>query len=402
MRHFDASTQDNIITDLGYANLATIYLKTEGGAEVVYANTQLLILDIYAQGAWGYTMWEKVGISMTTGFVPRCIIHSRSHGLIPRNLIGYIKSEDRIEIYVCAEMFTSDLQIHADGVAISNRVEIHNGAPIISYAELRDDIVFFDNDSKGYCDNAGQHNSLYLGRDLTAYFDSGRMSAAIADGSFENIYPGDYIIKDVTVNGTLYENVKFIVGDCDYYYMRGDTPTNKHHVLMISESNIGTAKLHNAGTSTNYVASTMFGTTMPLYAAGIEAAFTDEDNNNHVLTHRENLANGFDDNMASMAGAGRTGASSGWNYQSVSVNIPSEVMLYGTHIAGSSFFDIGNCNRQIAAMRLNPSLDHVASQSCWTRTAVAAAVYATSDAQGHENIANVGTSLGVRPYFLLT
>lgn len=58
--------------------------------------------------------------------------------------------------------------------------------------------------------NAGAHNALYREKDLTDYFRSGQMSIAIADGSFRNIFPGDYIIKSVTVNGTTYNDVKWI------------------------------------------------------------------------------------------------------------------------------------------------------------------------------------------------
>ena len=37
------------------------------------------------------------------------------------------------------------------------------------------------------------HNALFSGKDLTDYFNSGEMSKAIADGTFKNIYIGDYV-----------------------------------------------------------------------------------------------------------------------------------------------------------------------------------------------------------------
>ena len=58
--------------------------------------------------------------------------------------------------------------------------------------------------------SAPAHNALYRGKDLTDYFNSGEMSIAIANGSFENIFPGDYVIKSVTVNGTTYADTKWI------------------------------------------------------------------------------------------------------------------------------------------------------------------------------------------------
>lgn len=59
-------------------------------------------------------------------------------------------------------------------------------------------------------DSAPAHNAVFRSNDLTDYFNSGQMSEAIADGSFRNIFPGDCIIKSVTVNGTTYNNVKWI------------------------------------------------------------------------------------------------------------------------------------------------------------------------------------------------
>ena len=58
--------------------------------------------------------------------------------------------------------------------------------------------------------SAPAHNALYRGKDLTDYWNSGEMSIAIANGSFENIFPGDYVIKSVAVNGTTYADTKWI------------------------------------------------------------------------------------------------------------------------------------------------------------------------------------------------
>ena len=59
-------------------------------------------------------------------------------------------------------------------------------------------------------DNAPAHNAVFRSNDLTDYWNSGQMSIAIANGSFENIFPGDYIIKSVTVNGTTYSDRLFM------------------------------------------------------------------------------------------------------------------------------------------------------------------------------------------------
>ena len=48
-------------------------------------------------------------------------------------------------------------------------------------------------------DGAESHRRFYRGKDLTSAFDDGTFSASVADGSFRGIFPGDYIIRNVTV-----------------------------------------------------------------------------------------------------------------------------------------------------------------------------------------------------------
>ena len=57
---------------------------------------------------------------------------------------------------------------------------------------------------------------MWGGRDITAAFDAGTVSEHIANGSFKDIFPGDFITKQVTISGTTY-NVTWVVADCDYW-----------------------------------------------------------------------------------------------------------------------------------------------------------------------------------------
>ena len=251
----------------------------------------------------------------------------------------------------------------------------------------------------GHLDNAGSHNALYRGCDLTDYFDSGAMSAAIADGTFKNIYPGDYVIKSITVDDTTY-NVKWIVGDLNYHLHKGDTETTKHHVLMFPEGVLGTARMNPTNTTKGgYLGSEMWTTTIPKYAAAIQSAFGTE----HVLSHRELLSNGID-NVASGGYGGWTGASSEWSWTVVIANLFNENMVYGSKCFGSSCYDIGDCNTQIAAMRHNESLtfSRTGSGWYWLRSVIYSTTFADA---GHYGLTRNGAGYSgghVRPYFLLT
>src|SRR5574344_1037206 len=73
--------------------------------------------------------------------------------------------------------------------------------------------------------NAGAHNSFYRGKDITANVTDGSFYTHIKDGTFEDIYVGDYFTK--TINGKSY--VLRIAG-CNVYLHRGDPEFTSHHV----------------------------------------------------------------------------------------------------------------------------------------------------------------------------
>jgi hypothetical protein len=247
----------------------------------------------------------------------------------------------------------------------------------------------------GHLDNAGAHNALYRGCDLTDYFNSGAMSTAIANGSFKNIYPGDYITKSVTVDGTTYSNIKWVVGDLDYYW------SQTHHVLIFPETFLGTAHMNPTNTTEGgYVGSEMWTETIPKYVTGIQAAF----GTSHVLKHSELLTTSVDLESEAANRSRYIGATNNWAWTDVLVNIFNEVMVYGTTPVGSSMFDVGDCNTQVAAMRHNKSLSFSRAGWCWLRSVADSAAFADASNNGDAYIGR-GASVSsgrVRPYFLLT
>lgn len=251
----------------------------------------------------------------------------------------------------------------------------------------------------GMIHSAALHNGLYRGKDLTAYFESGEMSAAIAAGNFTNIYPGDYIIKSVTIDGTTYENVKWIVMDLDYHLHAGDTETTAHHVVLMPETTLGTQAMNATNITTGgYIGSVMWTTHIPKVVAGIEAAFGDT----HVLSHRELLSNTVDTNIKSAAHNGWTGATSNWAWTDVKVNLCNELMVYGSRHASSSFYDGGECTKQLAAFNLNHGLRCSKRQWWWLRAVSYSTNFANVDNHGAASSGNASNaSGGVRPYFLL-
>jgi hypothetical protein len=246
--------------------------------------------------------------------------------------------------------------------------------------------------------SAAAHNALYRGKDLTIYFDSGKMSKAIAASTFVDIYPGDYITKSVTVDGTTYSNVKWIVADLDYHLHRGDTETTAHHVVMIPERNIGMSKMNDSNTTAGgYQGSYMWGTTIPKYVTGITAAFGSD----HVLTHRERLTKQMDANSYAGGGGMGNGATvyTDGEWVNVSVNIPNEAMMYGHAPFASSGRDTYDCNKQLTAFRYGQNFTR--TSWCWLRDVASAIGVANVNDCGEADCGGASYVGGVRPYFLL-
>lgn len=255
---------------------------------------------------------------------------------------------------------------------------------------------------------AAAHNSLYRGKDLTSYWDSGEMSKAIEAGTFDDIFPGDYIIKSVTIDGTAYNNIKWIVGDLDYFLHRGVTETVEHHLILFPENNIGTAQMNSTNTTANgYQGSNMWKNVIPKYTTGIVNAFGSD----HVLEHDELLTNAMNANAASAAGAGWMG-SAYWNWAGsygntdgsypwvkVKVNIFNQAMMFGNHPFASSGQEEGNCNKQLAAFRYGQNFTR--AYWCWLRDVASATIFAYANYDGSASNSDASTVEGVRPYFPL-
>lgn len=246
--------------------------------------------------------------------------------------------------------------------------------------------------------SAASHNALYRGKDLTSYFNSGAMSTAIANGTFDDIYPGDYIIKTLTVDGTTYNNMKWIVGDLDYHLHRGDTETTTHHVVLYPETNLGTARMNASDTTSGgYQGSEMWITTIPKYATGIINAF----GSGHVLTHRERLTKAIDANAYSGGGGMGNGATVYVNgeWVDVKVNLFNEAMMYGNAPFASSGRDTYDCNKQLASFRYGQNFTR--AYWCWLRDVASAYCFAHASGGGDADCNFASYVGGVRPYFLL-
>ena len=247
-------------------------------------------------------------------------------------------------------------------------------------------------------DTPEAHNCIIRGKDLTTQLNDGTLSRNIQNGTFHDIFVGDYFTKSYSVNGTTH-NVKWIIVDIDYLYYTGDSTTTAHHVVVMPEGcvQVNVNMNDTNTTSGGFINSKMWKTTIPAHVTGIVSAFGDA----HVLQHRELLSNATSNTATSAAGAGWTGSSTNCEWYDVRVNIPSEPMIYGGAVFGSSGYDVGNKNRQLAYFRCKPfCMDR---RWFWLQAVASSTDFCIANGEGSADCLAASASYsggGFRPYFL--
>ena len=266
---------------------------------------------------------------------------------------------------------------------------------------------------KRWPDGAEAHNAMWGGRDITAAFDSGTVSRRIADGTFRDIFPGDYITKQVTIPRVLADDgttelfaggtytVNWVIADCDYWINKGDNivVTTTHHVAIVPQQPIFNARMNSTNTTEGgYAGSEMYKNIIPACATGIVNAFGSE----HILTFDDHLTRDLNISAVSSGITVFTGASN-WNgaWYSQQCNLMSEAMVYdGPHCASSALDNI-MAFRQMSAFRLSERLINYNRHVWWLRDVVSSAAFARVVGNGLAGTYGASGVFGVRPFALL-
>ena len=250
-----------------------------------------------------------------------------------------------------------------------------------------------------YPDGAEAHNAMWGGRDITAAFNNGTVSANIANGTFRDIFPGDYITKQVTISGTAY-TVKWVIADCDYWINKGNTAMIAHHVAIVPQQSIFDTRMNATNTTEGgYAGSEMYRNIIPACATDIVNAF----GSSHILTFRDHLTQDVNTSAVSSGITVFTGAPN-WNgaWYSQQCNLMSEAMVYdGPHCASSALDNI-MVTHQMSAFRLSERLINYNRQWWWLRDVVSSARFAIAGGFGatEPRIASDARG-GVHPFALL-
>ena len=177
----------------------------------------------------------------------------------------------------------------------------------------------------------------------------------------------------------------------DYWWNSGDTACTTHHLVVMPDSQLYTAKMNETNITTGgYVGSKMYTENLENAKTLVYAAFGET----AVLNHREYLTNAVSNGYPS-AGA--------W-YDS-KVELPNEIMMYGSLVftpAGDGSFVPNRYTidkTQLALMAAHPRFINPARQTQWLRDVVSGANFAHVYRHGVTNSDAASYSCGVRPVF---
>lgn len=238
--------------------------------------------------------------------------------------------------------------------------------------------------------NAGAHNTIYRGKYLGSSVTA-EQYAEIKNGTFKDLYIGDYWTIPTTISGNT-TNINYRIAGFDYYLHCGDTETTAHHAVLVPDTILYSAKMNDSGTTSGgYMGSKMYTT----YLADARTAIKNAFGNAHILSHRVFLTN-----------AVSSGRASGVAWADCEVELMCEQMVYGSGIflpvsTGTSIpYNYMVEKTQLPLFAQNPSLINI-RQNWWLRDVISAADFSFPDSTGYANAHTASRSLGVRPCFCI-
>lgn len=242
----------------------------------------------------------------------------------------------------------------------------------------------------GNYNNAGFHNSIYRGKNLGTSVTAAQWTA-ISSGAFTDLFIGDYWVIN---------SVNWRIAAFDYWLNCGDTACNTHHIVIVPDSCLYNAQMHNtddgkyqAGAANTtegaYVGSDMYTTNLETAKTRIDAAFGAA----HILSHRSYLKNAVTNGYES---------SGAWYDSTVELMTEQNVYgckVFGNCVNGTNFPTSYTIDKtQFPLFALEPS--RICNRAgWWLRDVASAAFFAVVGAAGDCRAHNASRPFGVRPAF---
>ena len=210
------------------------------------------------------------------------------------------------------------------------------------------------------------HRNIFRGKSLGESITAEQL-ATIRDGSFKDLYVGDYWEKD---------GVKYRIADINYWKNVGypeSEKVQKPHILIVPDTILGSGQMNaNNSTAGGYKSSTMKTVRLNQIANSLPDAFK-----NILISHRI-----FSDG----------------SWVNTSVDLMNEVMVHGTYICADGNNRQTSDTQQLALFGLVPELKTI-GVNYWLRNVAGSQTYTLVSQYGDDSTDAATSTYGIRPVF---
>lgn len=214
---------------------------------------------------------------------------------------------------------------------------------------------------------AAAHNAIYrekyLGDTVTA-----EQAAAIADGSFEALFIGDYW----TMGG-----VNYRIADFDYWYRTGfpeSSRVKKHHAVIVPDTSIATGQMNGSNTTSSGYRNSLMKSKMNDTISALPPEIR-----SRLLVHNA-LLDG--------------------TWTETSVDLMNEIMVYGCYVLADNSNKQTSENRQLSLFRMSPQARY-AGGNYWLRNYANATEFTLVSYYGDASKDAATSTYGIRPVFAI-
>lgn len=215
---------------------------------------------------------------------------------------------------------------------------------------------------------AATHNAIYRGKYLGDTVTA-EQAAAIADGSFEDLFIGDYW----TMGG-----VNYRIADFDYWYRTGfpeASRVKKHHAVIVPDTSIATEQMNGSNTT----------------SGGYRNSLTKSKMNDTISALPPEIRSRLLVHNALLDGT----------WTETSVDLMNEIMVYGCYILADNSNKQTSENRQLSLFQMSPQARY-AGGNYWLRNYANATEFTLVSYYGDASKDVATSTYGIRPVFAIT
>ncbi|WP_456082450.1 hypothetical protein [Mediterraneibacter sp.] len=212
------------------------------------------------------------------------------------------------------------------------------------------------------------HRNIFRGKHLGESITAEQLTA-IRDGSFEDLYVGDYWEKD---------NVRYRIADINYWRNVGypeSEKVQKPHILIVPDTVLGSGQMHTSNST-----------------------YGGYRNSEMKSTRLNNIAKTLPDTFKSLLLTHRMFSDGAWI--NASVDLMSEVMVHGTYICTDNSNKQTSDTQQLSLFRLAPELKTI-GVNYWLRNVAGSQTYTLISQYGDASTDAATSTYGIRPVFAI-